>query len=117
MNILQTLDADLHKILAWLPFFAAVDPNAANGITKAQATVAALQPGIAAIQAAANGALTHDELVTKVSAVAAQASSALASVGEVSAEADAKVQSLAALIPIAVAASGIAAQPAAPAGQ
>ena len=112
MNILATLWADLMKVFAFAPVVAALDPNASKGIAVASAAVAALQPTVAAIHAASDGTLTHEQLVEQVTTAVASSSSELSKLGIVSSTTDAHLQAAVPLINAAVAVSGLAAQPA-----
>lgn len=108
---LATVWADLKKIFAFAHIIAAVDPGAAPDVARAEAAVAALQPTVKAVQDAANGALSHDELVVKVTDAVAASSASLAKQGLLSGTTDQHIQAAAPLIHAAVAVSGLAAAP------
>lgn len=106
---LKTVWADLEKLFAFAPIVAAIDPAAAGGIAEAQAVVTALQPTVKAVQDAANGALSHSELVAKVTAAVADTSAKLTEQGLMPSATNQHVQAVTALVPAAVAISGLAA--------
>ena len=114
MSVFSNLWADLLKIFAFAPVVAAVDPNAAHGIATAEAAVTALQPTVAAVQAAANGALNHADLVSSVTNAVSASSTKLVAMGVMSGTTDQHIQALVPVINAAVAVSGLAA-PTAPA--
>lgn len=106
---LKTLWDDLLKIFAFAPVVAAVDPNAAAGVSEAAAAIQALQPTVKAVQDAANGTLGHAELVAKVTDAVAASSAQLAQQGLLSSTDNDHVQAAVPLIHAAVAISGLAA--------
>lgn len=115
MNFFGTIWADIKKLFAVAPVIAALDPQAAGGIATATAAMAALKPTIAAVQAAAGGALAHDDLVSGVTAALQSTSEALVASGQMSATTAEHMAATATLIPAAVAISGLAAAPVTPA--
>jgi len=104
-----TVFADLKKIFALANIFAAFHPSAAPDLAKAEQTIADLQPIVKAVQNAANGALDHAGLVNGVTDAIAKGSASLVAQGLISGTTDQHVQALAAIIPAAVAVSGLAA--------
>ncbi len=115
MSLLETVWADLKKIFAFAPVIAAVDPNAAGGITAVSAAVAALQPVVSAVSASNGNSLNHADLVIKVTDAIAKSSAALAAQGILSGTTDQHIQAAAPLIHAAVAVSGLASDAQAPA--
>ena len=113
MGFLQTLEADLKKIFAYLPLVSSIaaisDPTAAPEIMAATTAVTQLQPAIAAIQAAqaaaGNPALTQAQLTQKVTDAITVSSTELNKLGVMSSTTDAHIQALAPAINAAVALS------------
>ena len=108
MHFFGTLWADIQKLFAVAPIVAAINPNAAGGIAAATAAMAALKPTIAAVQAAAGGALAHDDLVSGVTAALQSTSEALVASGQMSATTAEHMAATATLVNAAVAISGLA---------
>ena len=106
MNLLETLWGDLMKIFHWAPVVAAIDPNAAGGIARAEAVITALQPTVAAVSAA--GTQTHAQLVDSVTQAIAASSASLTKMGLVSGATNDHLLAVVPLISAAVAASGLA---------
>lgn len=115
MNLFSTIWADLLKIFAFAPVVAAADPHAAQGIATAEAAVAALQPTVTAVQAAANGGLNHADLVSAVTTAVSASSTKLVAMGVMSGTTDQHIRALVPVINAAVAVSGLATGPVTPA--
>jgi hypothetical protein len=109
---LKTVWADLLKIFSfatvWAPVAAVADPNAAESIQHATNVVTALQPVVQSVAAASATPLTHEQLVDAVTTAVTSSSNVLSNAGLVSADANARVQTLAPLVHAAVIASGAA---------
>lgn len=123
MSLLQTIEADFKKILAFIPFVTTAvevaDPTDAAAIAAAtsvakdaaisQSIIAALQPTVAAVQATFSGTLKHDELVAGVTAAITASSTQLSDMGVLTATTADHVAAAANLVNAAVAISGLAA--------
>lgn len=109
MTFFGTIWTDLQKLFAVAPLVAAVDPNATASITQVTNAAAALKPTIAAVQAAASGALAHADLVTGVTAALQATSEALVAQGQMTATTAEHMAATSNLINAAVALSGLAA--------
>jgi hypothetical protein len=108
MSLIQTLEADFKKIIAFIPFIditaAIADPVDAASI---KATVAALQPVISTVQAASGGVLSHSELVSGVIDAVTKSSAELATIGVLDATTAEHIVAITPIIHAAVAMSGM----------
>jgi hypothetical protein len=121
MSLITTLENDLRKILAFLPFVssaaAIVDPADAAALAvvakeaeAAKAIITALQPTISALQDAHGGVADHATLVAGVNDAIVRSSSQLSSMGVLSGTIDQHIEATGNLVNAAVAISGLAAK-------
>ncbi len=112
MSLLQKLWGDIEKLFKLAPVIApivvAADPNAAAGVAAVEAGITALQPTVDAVNKAAGGNQTHEQLVAGMADALAQSSVSLTKLGVMDATTNEHIQAVAPLFEAAVAVSGLA---------